>query len=426
MSLFFQRPEPAREEQRQTNLDAFIHGDDLSGTTLRERALRLTPVYAAVSLLADGVASLPLQAYRTAPDGSRQRTDTPSLFKAPAATGTVYDWVHRAMVSLLLRGNAYGYITSFDNAGWPSTIEWLDPDCVQVEESTGIARYFVNGRAIDRSRMVHVVGFARPGSVVGVSPIEQYAMTLDMGLTAQKSARDWFKNGVTPMTDITVGAAGGNLSDEVAQSFKSRYKANVRSGDPFIHGENITMKSVGVSASDARFLEAITASATHIAAIYHVAPEDIGGETGSSLTYSTTELNEIKFQTRSLRPWVTRLEQVFSTLTPQPVYMRFNFDANIRTDVKTRWETHKIALDTGARTVNEIRRLEDLPPVEWGDRQPGDAGSQKQRNAAETIQKLYLGVGKVITSDEARLLANEAGADLAIPGPDFTPPGGTP
>lgn len=369
MSLFWRGTGAAREEQRQTNLDAFIHGDDLSATTLRERALRLTPVYGAVSLLADGVASLPLQAYRATSDGARQRTDTPSLFKSPSAHGTVYDWVHRAMVSLLLRGNAYGYITSFDAAGWPKTIEWLDPDCVLVEESkpTGTVRYFVNGRAVDRSRIVHVVGFSRPGSVVGVSPIEQYAMTLDMGLTAQKSARDWFKNGVTPMTDITVGASGGNLSDEVAQSFKSRYKANVRSGDPFIHGENITMKTIGVSATDARFLEAITASATHIAAIYHVAPEDIGGERGSSLTYSTTELDEIKFQSRSLRPWVTRLEQVFNTLTPRPVYMRFNFDANIRTEVKARWETHQIALDTGARTINEIRQLEDLPPVAWGD-----------------------------------------------------------
>ena len=36
---------------------------------------------------------------------------------------------------------------------------------------------------------------------------------------------------------------------------------------------------------------------------------------------------------------------------------------------------------------------------------------------------VYLGVGKVITSDEAREIVNESGGDLPLPGPDFTPEG---
>lgn len=49
------------------------------------------------------------------------------------------------------------------------------------------------------------------------------------------------------------------------------------------------------------------------------------------------------------------------------------------------------------------------------------AGSNaaKQRDLAETIQKIYLGVGTVITADEARAIANAAGGSLPIPGPDF-------
>jgi hypothetical protein len=40
--------------------------------------------------------------------------------------------------------------------------------------------------------------------------------------------------------------------------------------------------------------------------------------------------------------------------------------------------------------------------------------------AAEVLQKTYLAVGKVITSDEARALVNAHGGTLAMPGPDFT------
>lgn len=45
------------------------------------------------------------------------------------------------------------------------------------------------------------------------------------------------------------------------------------------------------------------------------------------------------------------------------------------------------------------------------------AAVQKQRDVAETIQKVYLGVNTVITADEAREIANKAGADLIVPGP---------
>jgi len=56
----------------------------------------------------------------------------------------------------------------------------------------------------------------------------------------------------------------------------------------------------------------------------------------------------------------------------------------------------------------------------------GSSGSSttvaKQRDVAETLQKVYLAVGKVITPDEAREIANKAGADLPVPGPDFSQP----
>src|SRR5690606_13047452 len=43
---------------------------------------------------------------------------------------------------------------------------------------------------------------------------------------------------------------------------------------------------------------------------------------------------------------------------------------------------------------------------------------------ADAVQKAYLGVGKLITSAEARAIVNQAGGDLAIPGPEFSTEGG--
>jgi hypothetical protein len=43
---------------------------------------------------------------------------------------------------------------------------------------------------------------------------------------------------------------------------------------------------------------------------------------------------------------------------------------------------------------------------------------EQARDLAEVIQKIYLGVGKVITSDEARVIINQAGGSLSIPNAD--------
>jgi hypothetical protein len=35
----------------------------------------------------------------------------------------------------------------------------------------------------------------------------------------------------------------------------------------------------------------------------------------------------------------------------------------VRADLKTRYEAHKIAIDAGFKTVDEVRALEDLSPL---------------------------------------------------------------
>jgi ssDNA-binding replication factor A large subunit len=70
-------------------------------------------------------------------------------------------------------------------------------------------------------------------------------------------------------------------------------------------------------------------------------------------------------------------------------------------------------LAAGFLSVDEVRALEDLEPM------VGTAdGENDARSIAELIQKIYLGVGVVITADEARTIANRAGAGLEGSMPD--------
>jgi phage portal protein BeeE len=89
----------------------------------------------------------------------------------------------------------------------------------------------------------------------------------------------------------------------------------------------------------------------------------IGGETGKSMTYANVEQQSLNLVTYTLRPYLTKLESAFSLMLPRPQYVRFNLDALLRADLKTRYEAHQIALASKFKTPDEVRDLEELPPL---------------------------------------------------------------
>jgi phage gp29-like protein len=93
-------------------------------------------------------------------------------------------------------------------------------------------------------------------------------------------------------------------------------------------------------------------------------------------------------------------------------------------------EAIKALIDAGALTPDPaleayIRAMYTLP-VQAEDDDPdrvrNASDAENARYAAETVQKAYLGVGKVLTLEEARDLVRRAGANLTGPGPAPTPP----
>lgn len=359
MSLFRR----ASEEQRSSDGWETISGSGKDLDKSMEAALRLVPVYAATSLIADSIAIMPVAEYEST-GGSKQkaRSQSPLLLDPhPAPTMTRVEWLAQFATSFLLRGNAYGLIASLDSAGTPAKIAWLHPDHVEVDESRGLPTYRYKGRKLDAATVVHIPWYVVPGSVVGLSPIGQFREVLKTGYYAQKFGMDWFDHGAAPTGHLKYGQ--GKLDSEQAAKAKARFKASVAENDIFVSGNDWEWTQLSVNADEAQFLETIKATANQIAAIYRVDPSDVGGESGNSLTYSTLEMNQIKFQTRALQPIFTRLEHHLSRLLPDFHYVKFNPDALVRTDTKTRAEVMKLQLESGLLVNDEGRELEERPKL---------------------------------------------------------------
>ncbi|ASN39005.1 phage portal protein [Arthrobacter sp. 7749] len=355
MSLFRRSPIEARSDGGWYN----VLGSGLGMDKSMKSALRLVSVFSATSLIADSIAIMPVSEYEVV-NGSKRKAARQSQLLVdphPAPTMTRVEWLHQFATSFLLRGNAYGLITELEPNGTPSKIAWLHPDNVHVDESGTLPAYSYKGQGIDSHTLLHIPWYPMPGSVVGLSPIGQFRQVIETGYLAEKFGKDWFDHGSTPSGHLKNNSK--TLNSAEASQVKARFKAAVHSNDIFVSGSDWDWAALSVKPDEAQFLQTIKATANQMAAIYRVDPSDIGGESANSLTYSTLEMNQIKFQARALQPIFTRLEHHISRLLPNDNYLKFNPDALIRTDSKTRMEVHDIALRTGMETQDEGRALED-------------------------------------------------------------------
>jgi HK97 family phage portal protein len=359
-----------RTEQRSISFqDLWGSGADVATVNAASMNVALThaPVFAATRLISDTVASLPLQGYRQQGDARRQ-IKTPNLFLTPSIFGGPYEWVQRALTSLLLRGNAFGLITSLDNAGFPQQVEWLHPDDVTIKDDRAVRRpeWLYLGRPVNpwlgrdsAGELLHIPWYVLPGQVLGLSPIRAFATTIESGIYTQQFGRDFMRDGAVPAAVLETDQA---VSKEQADVIKGRFLQAARGRAPVVLGANTKYRQITVPPEESQFLESIKANATTIASIYGLRPERVGGESGDSMTYANVEQQAIA-DLQDMRPYITKLETHFSTLLPRPQYIRFNFDVLLRADTKTRYETHAIALTNKFETIDEVREIEDMEPL---------------------------------------------------------------
>jgi HK97 family phage portal protein len=336
-----------------------------------ERALSLVPVFAAVRLLADSIASLPLCLYKTGSHGLPVKQPQPSLFAAPSIHGTIVDWLHRAVVCMGLQGDAVGLVTDRDYYGFPTMAEWLDPQQVVVQDTqlVGPGSYmnplwYWRGQPLPRGNIIHIPWFTMPYKIRGLSPIAAYAATAQVGLAAQDYAASWYDNGGVPPG--TFQNMKQTVSKEDADLITARVTGRLKTRKVLVYGADWQYNPIAIKPNEAQFVETMQLTATQIATIYGIPPEKIGGTTGKSLTYSTVEMNTLDYLTFSLRPWLVRLETALTACFPRGTYAKFDVAEMLRSDAKTKAEIAALSLGTPSQAwkdVDEVRADYDLEPM---------------------------------------------------------------
>lgn len=354
-----------RRERRSVSFqDVWGSGGDWSSDVVYSagEALKLSAVKACVRLRANLISQMPVCAYREDRDGySVPVAVQPELISGPSPTVSRSGWFAQMSVSRDLWGNAFGAVLARDAAGYPTQVEWLRPDSVRAsrESYAGRLAFTLDGQPFPAENMLLVPGMLLPGSPFGVAPLEGTGL-VELARRAQEFGSDWFKNGAVPSMVVT---AAQELTAEQAEAIKSRLMSSWRNRSPGVVGAGLSVDAFDVKGDETQFLETIQAVQIQICQVFGVPPEEIGvSASGSSVTYANREQRTQAMLTNGLNADLVTIQEVLTGAVPRPQFVRFTTEALLRSDLKTRYEAHKLGIDGGWLSVEDVRRIEDLPP----------------------------------------------------------------
>jgi HK97 family phage portal protein len=332
-----------------------------------ETSLRLSAVYASVRLIADTVATLPVDQFFRA-DGQRVpfRPQDPWVLQPSLSLPRTTFW-QQVMMSLLLDGNAFVMIGRDGGPGRIDNLTVLNPTHVQVLPNGG--GFQVEGVGTFTNQQIHhVTEMLLPGKDRGTSRIEQAKESLGLGLALQEYASTFFGNGAFPGVVIEIpGEPTLEQRQEIQATWENAHKGTRRAHKPVVMMNGSKVTPVSVNPNDSQLLDQRRFAVEEVARLFRIPPFMLG-ITESGMSFASVEQQMLFYAEHTVRPYVEMLEASFSRLlVNERSFIKFNLNALVRADLNTRTEAYSRALLAGYMSVNDVRSLEDMRDVEDGD-----------------------------------------------------------
>ena len=389
--LFRRKPQPATAAVEQRSLAA---PDDLllsifgalpasAGVVVTPAtALRVPAVSAGVKAIAEAASILPLNAYRRADDGSREKdTDAPAF---RLLNGDACPWLRGPQLRELMTADAISYGNGFalivrDGERQPRELHRVHPQSVaiDVDSLTAEPRYKISGTD-GRQRIVafaDILHLRAPSplsadSVTGKSPLIEAKDAIGLLIALQQHAAQLFKNGGRPSGILSFPQ---RLGAEVAKRIKLSWQAATAGGNAggtAVLEEDGKFTPLAFSSVDAQFLEIWTLAIVEVARVLRVPPVLLMDY--SRQTWANAETGGQQFLTYSLAPWLARweAETTLKLIAPEDrhtLFVEHLTDALLRADFATRATAYGQYRSMGAMTANEVRAGLNLPPRPDGD-----------------------------------------------------------
>ena len=360
-------------------LNAYFGGSvSTAGVSVDEySALNYSPVFQAVRIISETVATLPIHVYRRDQDGRRRQDEllvADLLRWEPNPEMTAVQFREAWLAHAISWGNGFAEIER-DGLGRAIRLWLLPPNCVTVtRDSVGNVIYQYRQQTgplvtIPQADMLHLAGPGFDG-LVGYSVIQKAREGIGLALAAEQFGSALFGTGARPSGILE---HPGRLSDDARARLRGDWE-RLHSGIDNAHRvavleEGLKWTQTSIPPDDAQFLQTRTFQIEEIARWFNIPVSKLRVKDGGS--YASLEQENSAFLSECLRPWLVRIEQEFrkKLLLPESsaLYAEHTVEGLLRTDLQSRYAAYSVGRNWGWLSVNEVRALEQLEPIEGGD-----------------------------------------------------------
>lgn len=327
--------------------------------------LSLIPIYRALQVLTTSAGQLPLTVERQGQvvTGSR----VPAHIRRPDPDMDRSDWIEQAVLSLALNGNLFLRKHTAPD-GTLLSAEILPPAEVIVTRNPRNRRarlYHHNGETLTSADVEHQTLMRVPGQLRGIGPIQAGRTEVNSAHDVREYAGNWFRGTGEPAGLLS--SKGAKSTDEAKAIRKTWNDAAADPDNPTrirVIGGDTTYTSLMLSPEDAQWIEVRQFTITDFARLFGIpASLMLAVVEGGSRSYANVEQEWLAFTRFTLMGYLRKIEEALTTLSPLGQTVRFNVEVLLRTDTKSRFDAHAVALSNKFMTVDEVRVIENLPPL---------------------------------------------------------------
>jgi HK97 family phage portal protein len=339
----------------------------------------VSAVYNAIYIISSTLGFLPLHLYRRSGESRVKAVDNPLyqlIHTQPCPGMASVSWREAQARYLVGVGNCFAEIER-DKAYRPVALWIIPPNRVKVERKKPSRKRFDfvnykvrvdnNGTEIDipRENMLHIPGLGGDG-ITGVSPLDMARESVGLSLAYEEYGARFFSGGALSSGIVTYP---GVLSDEAFGRFKKSVDEQSR-GLSRAHRlmfleEGASFQQLSIAPDNAQFLESRKFQVSEVARWFNIPPHMLGDL--ERATFSNIEHLGIEFVQYCLQPWIARIEQALTIQligSDAEFYFKFNVDGLLRGDFESRNKGYSQAVLGGWLSRNDVRRLEELDPVD--------------------------------------------------------------
>lgn len=343
---------------------AGLVGGTQAGANINEEvAMSLSTVYACVSKIATTLASLGVEIYAKSGDNVRVAVDHPAhrlTALEPNDRQTSYEFWEQIISSAALYGMGYAVIDR-DQSGHGVALHPVPVQAVDRREVGGAVVYKVQGVG-----MIEAIDMLEITNLHRISPIRRHRDNIGLTKAAQDFGSQYFGNGGR-MTGVL--RTDTPIEPEQMAILQNSWNDSTKSGGTKVLPPGFMYDRISISPEEAQFIATRSFQSSEICRIFDVAPAII--HVDAQTTYNNVEQQQLMFR-NSLVPWMRRIEQeVGRKLIPAfdrpKIYARFRVEDLFRADMKSRSDFYTTALQNGWMNINEVRKAENLNPVDGGE-----------------------------------------------------------